>query len=557
MKKNFRILVCLLAFASVAGVQASVDAEESSAGGDDASERSSHLRLSGLVVDAETGQPIESRVHLRDHFGQWHFVESVGGTAVHYDRDLPHLPDSPEVHTTLSNDPFVATLPPGQYTLRVERGKEYIPFVGQIVIDEQSLFQEIRLRRWVDMSARGWYSGDTHVHRCIEELPNIMLAEDLNVALPISYWVRKSGASPTLLDDLSDLGIEGLTQVDPSHVIYARNTEYEIMEIDGKNRTLGAVFVLNHESALDLPVPPVAPVARQARREGALLDLDKHSWPWSLMIIPLMDVDLFELSNNHVWQTGFGFPQWTIDTISSEMQLQQDDHGLTEWGWIDYGFQTYYALVNCGFRLRVTAGTASGVHPVPLGFGRVYVRLPDGFSYGGWIEGLNAGQSFVSTGPMLDLRFNGQDAGHHFPIAEAREALVRITGTAESRRPLRQIEIVVNGEIAETITATNEPTKNGGFTTEIDVTVKRQASFWTAVRCFEAHPENRVRFAHTNPVYIDLAGSHVRPRRRELEYFISRLEEEISRLRGVVTGDALAEYEEALQIYREIGEQAK
>ncbi len=60
--------------------------------------------------------------------------------------------------------------------------------------------------------------------------------------------------------------------------------------------------------------------------------------------------------------------------------IETDADGFTEWGWIEFGFKTYYALLNCGFKMRPTAGTASGVHPVPLGFGRVYVQLPGGFS---------------------------------------------------------------------------------------------------------------------------------------------------------------------------------
>ena len=47
----------------------------------------------------------------------------------------------------------------------------------------------------------------------------------------------------------------------------------------------------------------------------------------------------------------------------------RDAKGFTERGWIDFNFQNYYALLDCGFKMRPTAGTASGVHPVPLGFG--------------------------------------------------------------------------------------------------------------------------------------------------------------------------------------------
>ena len=78
---------------------------------------------------------------------------------------------------------------------------------------------------------------------------------------------------------------------------------------------------------------------------------------------------------------------------------------------IDFTLGMYYTLLNCGFRLRPTAGTASGVHPVPLGFGRVYVHLPDGFSYEAWMAGLDAGRSFVTTGPMLVVTANGRPVG--------------------------------------------------------------------------------------------------------------------------------------------------
>ena len=38
------------------------------------------------------------------------------------------------------------------------------------------------------------------------------------------------------------------------------------------------------------------------------------------MIIPVMDVDLFELSNNHNWRTQFGFPQWHIQLQPHEIK---------------------------------------------------------------------------------------------------------------------------------------------------------------------------------------------------------------------------------------------
>lgn len=506
----------------------------------------------GTVVDADSQKPLPARVYLRGEDGKWYLVESEAGSAVPYRKEPPNLPDSCEVHTTVSAHPFIAKVPPGKYELRIEHGKEYLPLVRTIEVGSDSQSEILPLQRWINMAQRGWYSGDTHVHRSLDELPNVMIAEDLNVALPLTFWVRDSGQSPKEANvPASDIA-SGQILIDDQHVIHVTNTEYEIFQIDGKPRTLGAVFVLNHQEPLDLKAPPVGPIAEKARMEGALLDLDKHSWPWSLMIVPIMEVDLFELANNHVWQTEFGFRDWTLDSVRPDLQLERDERGLTEWGWIEFGFQTYYTLVNCGFRMRVTAGTASGVHPVPLGFGRVYVRLPNGFRYEDWMEGLDAGHSFVTTGPMLDLRFNGKDSGHVFKVTGGQAAVLEIVGTAHSRRPLRAMEVIVNGDIAETIQPDNQKTEHGGFQNHVQFKVSRNESFWVAVRCFEEHPEGRIRFAHTNPVYVDMEGSRVRPAKRALDFIIQQLEKEQQQLGEMLSKPAVSEYQKAIDIYRQL-----
>ncbi len=513
--------------------------------------------VEGVVLDSQTGQPLPARVHIQDSRGKWHLVRSLGGNAVNYDCLQPHLPDSPEVHTTLSADPFVANLPAGEYIFRVERGKEYIPVVKQVSIGDEPLQLEFELRRWINMAERGWYSGDTHVHRPIVELPNVILAEDLNVALPLTYWVTKSDTHPVDANGDAQYVDQGLIEVDPTHVIYPTNTEYEVFSIGPRSHTLGAVFVLNHQSPLEVGAPPVKPIAKLARQQGALLDLDKHSWPWSMMLVPTMNVDLFELANNHIWQTPFAFRKWTLNTSPQFMGLEKDQDGFTEWGWIDYGFQTYYTLVNCGFRMRVSGGTASGVHPVQLGFGRVYVHLPDGFSYESWIAGLNAGRSFVTTGPMLDVTFNGQDPGHTFTYQSPNEARLAIDGTVESKRPLERIELVVNGRVSKVIVPDNKSRPSSGFATVLSELITDDESFWVAVRCFENHPEGRIRFAHTNPVYVDIADRPLRPRKAEISYLISRMREEIEDNRAILTAEALEEYQNALAIYEDIARAAQ
>ena len=513
----------------------------------------------GTILDDASDKPIAARVHLQGDDGEWHLVNSVGGSAVHYERNRQHLPNSPEVHTTLSAHPFSVKLKPGKYTIRVERGKEYHSLVKELDVSTATAPLEFRLRRWINMASRSWYSGDTHVHRQLGELANIMVAEDLNVTFPLSYWVTTSDTPPSRGDRTNDTNLSAdLILVDRTHVIHPVNTEYEIFSVGARRHTLGAVFVLNHKTPFPMGAPPVAPIARMARQENALLEFDKHSWPWSMMIVPIMKVDLFELLNNHLWQTNFGFRDWTVEAIPDYMNIERtaDGVGMTEWGWTDFGLKTYYALVNAGFRMRITAGTASGVHPVQLGFNRVYVHLPNGFDYEDWIAGLNAGQSFVTNGPMLEATFNSKQPGHEFKQASADTFRMQIDGRIASKRPLRKIEVVINGDTSRIIKPQNKRTETGSFETILNDELKLDASAWVAIRCFEDHPDKRIRFAHTNPVYVEIAGRPHRPKKVEVQYFLDRIDEELERNRSILSSTALREYELARSIYQDLMQKA-
>jgi hypothetical protein len=156
--------------------------------------------LIGRVVDATTEQPIPARIYIEDAAGRWWFVQSASptGSAVPYREEWVPMPGSVERHTTISADPFRVDLPPGDYRLTIERGKEYLPLTEQVTIGDRPVRHTFLLRRWVNMAQRGWFSGETHVHRRFSELPNVMLAEDLNVAFPVTYWTTRAFTRPGL-----------------------------------------------------------------------------------------------------------------------------------------------------------------------------------------------------------------------------------------------------------------------------------------------------------------------------------------------------------------------
>ncbi|NIP23861.1 MAG: hypothetical protein GWN67_03705 [Phycisphaerae bacterium] len=515
--------------------------------------------LNGEVVDADTGEPVACRIYIQDEKGKWYFPKSTSpnGSAVVYEKRNWANKKSVEFHTTVSAHPFTIELPSGQYTITIERGKEYLSLTRKVTLSTEDVDLKFQLKRWIDMARLGWYSGDTHVHRTLQDLPNVQLAEDLNVSFPLLYWVTKAFIPPDTGDKSTGRKVEPkLIFIDDTHVIYPLNTEYEIFSVNSKRHTLGAVFVLNHKSVFQKGVPPVAPIAGKSRLEGGLLELDKHNWPWSMMLVPIMNIDLFELANNHMWRTEFAFSKFG-EAAPEYMEVETNSKGFTELGWIDYGFKNYYALLNCGFRLRPTAGTASGVHPVPLGFGRVYVKLKNGFNYEKWIRGLNEGRSFVTTGPMLLVTINNFEPGHIFRQPDRGTGTYSVAGVAQSAYPLERIEILVNGLAVKTLKAQNTQMPSGGWSSKINEKIDVSSSCWIAVRCYERRPNGRIRFGHTGPFHVEVDGKPLRPRKQEIGFLIKRMQVQIERNKQVLSKEALDEYHRALNIYQKIAGSAR
>ncbi len=511
----------------------------------------SSATVRGRIVDERTGAPLPARIYISDAAGRWHFPKSEGpaGSSIPYQRTYGGNTNATEQHTTLSAHPFTIELPPGRYEVGIERGKEYRVFGGVLNVRGEAREEvTFKLRRWVNMARRGWFSGDTHVHRQPSEIANAQLAEDVNVVLPVVHWTTTDRVAPSQSprNFKGDFGA-GLIRADATHVCYPLNTEYEIFSTGGTNHTSGAFVVAHHRTPFDMPVFPLKGIAEKARAEGALIDLEKHNWPWSMAVVPILHPDLFELSNNHLWRTHFAVRRWAVPA-PAYMGIPQG--GLeSETDWALYGFQTYYALLNCGFRMSPTAGTANGVHPVPLGFGRVYVHLESGFDFDHWMAGLKRGASFVTTGPMLIATIDGKRPGHGFKMKTGETRRPKVRAHMLSDSPLTSVEFVVNGRVAQSVQLEQEFSKETIERVVVSDPLELRGPGWIAVRCWSRLPDGRMRFAHTAPHYYDVPGETPRPTRQEADFLATRTREEIERSRGLIPASALAEYQESLRFY--------
>jgi hypothetical protein len=514
------------------------------------------LLVEGEIVDDSSGQPLPARLYIRGASGAWHFPKSASstGSAIRYERRSGFDTNAIEMHTTLSGHPFRVELLPGRYTFTIERGKEFFPETREVLVERGSPRLTFRLRRWVNLNEQGWYSGDTHNHRDPAELPNVMLAEDVNVGLPMVDWTTASTIAPSA----SGRGFQGAfgdmpVKIDGTHFWQPRNTEYEIFRTGDTNHTLGALLILNHRTRFEQPVFPLQAIAEKARAEGALLDLEKHNWPWSLALVPLLKVDLFELANNHHWQSQYGIRNWAVP--APEWMGLSGSGTDTERDWTLYGFQTYYALLDCGFHLRPAAGTANGVHPVPLGFSRVYVHLDEPFSFEAWMRGLAAGRSFVTTGPMMLAKVEGQWPGANFSPTNQLQNYT-LDCTVVSEQSLETIELVVNGVVTQRFNPQNTKAGAGSFESRVSTRFSPKASSWLAWRCFEKRPGNRFRFAHTAPWHFAIPGDPLHPRRAEAEWLVASVKAEIARSQGIAPDSLIKDYRRALEIYEQLAKTA-
>ena len=280
------------------------------------------------------------------------------------------------------------------------------------------------------------------------------------------------------------------------------------------------------------------------------------------MLVPIASVDLFELSNNSVWRTNFGFKQ-AGHALPPWKEFEQESPGvLTEWGWLQFGFEMYYALLNCGFRMSPTAGTASGVHPVPLGYSRVYVHTGDEFKLDDWLDGLRRGRSFVTTGPMLTGAVNGELPGKVFQVGGDQSGEFTWDVEVVSPDPISRVEVIVNGQVRYAITPEAQKTEQGawkwsekgivsvgedGRGSFREPTSDRGAihdrSFWVAVRTWSDQPDGRKRLHTPEPGTLKSTSSRCdrRYNRSTITAAAGGITGETAR--ELLTPDAVAEFE--------------
>src|SRR5262249_57831482 len=81
----------------------------------------------------------------------------------------------------------------GKYRVEIERAPELSHFSEAFALAAGRTKKfRVELNRLVDMPAKGWWPGELHVHRPLEDIELLMRAEELHVAPVITWWNRRN-----------------------------------------------------------------------------------------------------------------------------------------------------------------------------------------------------------------------------------------------------------------------------------------------------------------------------------------------------------------------------
>ena len=444
------------------------------------------------VIDAGTGEPIAVRMHLKNQRGR----EVVPKNTVSW-----------KGHFVI---PGVATLdlPVGRYQFEMERGPEYRIRSGSFEMKSgASDSKQVDMVRIADLKQEGWWSGDLHIHRPLEDVELLMRAEDLHVGPVITWWNDKS----TWQD--KDVPDKILHQFDENRFYNSMAGEDE--------RGGGALLYFNRKAPL-----AVAGAEREypsslkflleaARDDNVHIDIEKPFW-WDMPIwVASQRVHSIGLAHNHMWRDGvLGNEAWGRPRPK---RGYPDPHGNAQWTQ-----HIYYQLLESGIRIPPSAGSASGVLPNPVGYNRVYAHVEGEFTYEKWWESLRAGRVFVTNGPLIRASINGKMPGHVFKSDQP--LTLQIALNLATREKIHYLEIVQNGKVKHEVLLSEVAKKRGKLPE-----VQFDESGWVLVRAVTNASET-YRFASTGPFYVEI-GQQPRISRKAVDFFIQWVDERSSMIK--------------------------
>lgn len=497
-------------------------------------------------------------------------------------------------------------LPPGTFQVTYSRGPEYRILQRQITIPNAPTNQQtFRLKRWIKLADKGWFSGDHHVHAagCSHyEAPTQgvdpaammrhIRGEDLNVGCVLTWgpcWYFQKEFFEGKTHALStpnnlmryDVEVSGFPSDHCGHLCLLRLSEDDYpgtkrvedwpswdLPILKWGKEQGAVVGFSH-SGWGLQLPDYLPDGTRAfpnRRYGGSDPTWKGKAPDKLPDYALPRFD------------GIGANEYVVDVVHGVCDfISAVDTPIT------WELNVWYHTLNCGYTCRISGETDFPcIYGERVGLGRSYVKLGENqeLSYDNWVFALRDGRSYCSDGlsHLYDFRINGLGVGERgeegrpsfLAVKQDQKLTIGVNAAAllaeTPRDDLRNRRLdvqpywhVERARVAETRKVPVELIVNGQSVARQEITADgtiQDLSFdyvldrssWVALRVFPS--------AHTNPIFVEVDGKPIRASKRSAKWCLEATEicwnSKKNGIRETERAAAIKAYDKAREAYSRI-----
>jgi hypothetical protein len=477
------------------------------------------------------------------------------------------------------------TLPTGEYQVQYGRGPEYLTGNRTIQVGTKPQQVEFQLKRWIDPSKMGWWSGDHHIHAAgcahyVKPTEGVLAAdmfrhcegEDLKVGANLTWGpcfdyqkqfftgkVDPVSRYPYLLR--YDVEVSGFGSHQSGHLVLLRLQE-QIYPGGDSDKHWPTLCLNTH---------------RWAKKQGAVTGPAHSGWG--------LEVDSDQLPNYIVPPfSGIGANEYIVDVTheipgpNGKLMPAVDFLSLVDTPYV-WELNMWYQTLNVGFRTRASGETDFPcIYGERVGLGRSYVKLDGELDYDRWCEGIRQGRNYVGDGKSHIVNFRVNDVamgenGSELKLSKA--ATVRVTATVAAllnEKPDHQLqkrrydqkpywdlekarisdsrevalELVVNGYAVEKKTILADGTQR-----EVEFETKVERSSWLALRILPS--------SHTNPIFVLVDGKPIRASHRSAEWCLKGVDQCWSQKKRFIKSDEMQDaeraYEHARQTYKRLVEE--
>ncbi len=445
------------------------------------------------VIERGSRKPIPVKLHLHGEWGE--YLAPIDRQRIlnpawfeDFSVDFAHILDWPErarAHPcTYIDGETTVQLPLGRVYLEVSKGFEIRPVRKIIEITPETQEIVVEIDKVLPWREKGWVTADTHVH-FLSPMTAILegSAEGVNVInLLASQW----GELMTNVGDFDGRSTWGSKEA-------GGDGEY-LVRVGTENRQ----HVLGHISLLGYAGRIIVPMTTGGPDESAIGDpIESLLTEWAqqchsqggLVVLPHFPRPRAEHAASIV--------NGDVDAI--EMTSWQDLYG----GINPYSISDWYRYLNCGYFLPAVGGTDKMTAGTAVGSVRTYAHLDPRieFTYEGWKKSIRSRETFVTYGPLLEFRVQGHTMGTLINLPSDGATLDVTWQVASVTIPMSRVELVVNGEIRESVSVPAE-----GASGQWSVKIER--SSWLAILVRGHYPDQReIIAAHATPVMVMVDGS--------------------------------------------------